>query len=201
MSLLKRDNFTLGQINEDVEYVIVSTNKPVMAVQYSFIKDSYKIIYMTQDKLLKKNNKSMFVKEFIGGESTVKEIKKVLDNDISVLSFMNSLKEKKRTVKVNSKIFPVEIIDSLKKFLKFIPENDIFLKDMPLSSSVDFQKIFQIIEYEDKHNKEFGPYNSAVYNDPHIYVSTNLDEEEDNAEINSELNFTTYDDFQQIPLR
>ena len=25
MSLLKRDNFTLGQINEDVEYVIVST--------------------------------------------------------------------------------------------------------------------------------------------------------------------------------
>ena len=63
------------------------------------------------------------------------------------------------------------------------------------------KKIFQIIEYEDKHNKEFGPYNSTIYNDPHIYVSTNLDEEEYNAEINSELNFTTYDDFQQIPLR
>ena len=52
-------NYEISKILEDA-YIIVSTTKPIMGIKFDSEQDDYKVVYMTQNRVLKKENKNIF---------------------------------------------------------------------------------------------------------------------------------------------
>lgn len=173
-------------------YVLISTNKPILAVNYNMIENNFYVVYMTQDKLLKKDNKSMFVKEYIGGKASINDVMQLIYNDKPVLSFMNLLKQKVRAVMVNSKLFPNKYISSIDRYKVNLPSEDVLLKEMPIESIREIKNLTSIINYEYTTNLEF----ENVKTSP-------LDREDEiihNVRDNHKFRINNYDELQQLSI-
>ncbi|MDT2843018.1 hypothetical protein [Vagococcus lutrae] len=142
------------EIFEDA-YVVISTPKPIMAIKYNNIKDNYEIVYMTRDQVLKKDNKRIFLKEYLGGITTKIEIRDLIENRISVYNFLEETTNKQRLIKANEKRFEPKEIDSIEKYSKNLPDKDISLSLMPKSSLSPLIKLKKIIDYEIKMETDF----------------------------------------------
>lgn len=146
ISRKNKDNFLLS--NEGTEFIIVSTNKPIMGVQLNIIDNSFNIVYMTQDKVVEKESKDVLVKEYLGGISNLKDMNKLLKNNISILDFMDQLSEKKQAVRINSKLLAIKKIDSFNDHHEYLPITDIYLDDMPIETRTPFNKLIRLITNE-----------------------------------------------------
>lgn len=137
------------------EYELVSTNKPIMIVKSISNKDSqeptYSVEYVTRDTIItSRNEKYIFIKQKILGQATPDNLERLIQNKISILAFIQTLSDKKIPIWINNKLtkpkIPQEI--NLDKLAKFLPDESIYLNDMPCRSqdgreelAIDLKKI------------------------------------------------------------
>ncbi len=191
----------------DDAYVVVSTTKPIMGVKYNNEEDNYKIVYMTQDQILKKDNKNIFFEEYLGGTATKYKIKELLDNTLTVYNFLEELLVKQRIVKANKKKFPPKLIDSMEKYSKNLPAKDIYLESMPICSYSPLMKLKKTVEYEIKVEAEFR-IEMMTLNEKNKFSIENLFEDKRcferevliNETFSSRIQRNTYDEIQPISI-
>jgi len=195
----------------DDAFVIVSTTKPIMGIKYAIEYDEYQIVYMTQDKLLKKDKKNLFIKEYLGGVTKKYLISQFLSNEISVFNFLESLSEKKRVVQANSKIFPSKNIETMTYYSKYLPRDIVFLNNMPACSNKPILSLKKIINYEIELEKIFNikVVHRDLNEDRSNYTLSkliktseiHLEESEPliNETIKNKIQTDTYDEIKSIP--
>ncbi|VMZ93059.1 Uncharacterised protein [Streptococcus pneumoniae] len=135
------------------DFVLISLSKPIMIVKHDH--NEFIILYLTQDKHLKKKNKSILFKEYLAGASELSNLKKFLDNQLSVLNFLNTISRKKRIVKANKRTFPSEQLDSFYEFKEFLPTECMFLNGMPKQSDYELNKLKNTLDFALQIEKKF----------------------------------------------
>ncbi|WP_317914755.1 hypothetical protein [Carnobacterium maltaromaticum] len=127
-------------------YIVIETTKPIMLIKYE--RSEFVIIYLTQDKLLKKNNKSLFFQEYLAGKPKLEELLEFIENKVSVYNFLENLSDKSRIVKANSKVFPSQSTKSFSTFKKSLPKESISIKSMPVNSCLSINKLKKVVNFE-----------------------------------------------------
>ena len=180
-------NYEISKILEDA-YIIVSTTKPIMGIKFDSEQDDYKVVYMTQNRVLKKENKNIFFEEYLGGSTTKYIIRALLENKISIYNFLDKLEIKQRVVKANDKKFAPKLIESMDKYSKYLPDIDVHLESMPICSYTSLKKLQKMIDYEinieDKLNEKYSKEEVVI-----------------NERDNSGIERCSYDEIQQISIK
>ena len=123
------------------EYELVSTNEPIMIVKSISEEDTkkltYSVEYVTRNTILTSQNKKfLFIKEKILGQTTPQNLKRLIRNEISIFAFIETLSDKTMPIWINDKLTtpksPQEI--NLDELAKFLPDESIYLNDMPCRS-------------------------------------------------------------------
>lgn len=130
------------------EYELVSTNKPIMIVKSISEEDkkelTYSVEYVTKDTILiSRNKKFVSIKQKILGQATPDNLERLIQNKISILAFIQTLSNKEIPIWINNKLtkpkIPQEI--NLDKLAKFLPDQSIYLNDMPCRSQDGLEQL------------------------------------------------------------
>ncbi|MFS7393270.1 hypothetical protein AB6888_10500 [Carnobacterium maltaromaticum] len=174
-------------------YILIETTKPIMIIKYE--RSEFIIIYLTQDKLLKKNNKSLFFKEYLAGKPKLEELLNFIENKMSVYNFLENLSEKSRIVKANSKTFPSQSTDSFSAFKKSLPNEDLCINSMPVNSYLSINKLKTMVNFEININNNYNDSSILLQKDCYfskiekIEFSSELLEGDNNTNENSRYFF------------
>ena len=123
------------------EYELVSTNEPIMIVKSISEEDTqkptYSVEYVTKNTIItSRHQKYIFIKQKILGQATPDNLKRLIQNKISIFAFIETLSNKEIPIWINNKLtkpkIPQEI--NLDELAKFLPDKSIYLKDMPCRS-------------------------------------------------------------------
>lgn len=140
----------------DDSFILIKTTKPIMGIKYDLNEDEYQVIYMTKDKKLKKSGKNLFIKEYIGGVSSLLMLKEFLSNNLSILSFFDDLTRKKRMVCANDKLFEPKEVASFNRYKESLPDEKYTLLNMPVCSRTAINKLTKIVNYDIEIKKSFA---------------------------------------------
>lgn len=110
--------------------ILCRTNKNIMGIEYNEKLNCYEFIYMLRDQLLEKNDKNILIKEYITGVVSKDNKNRLLNNDLSVLQFIQNSYHKKRIVEINCKKTYVKDIKYINTQLSMLPTNEIYFKDL-----------------------------------------------------------------------
>lgn len=112
------------------QMILISTSKPIMTVTKKDGK--IKVEYLTVDRIFQTPKKKIFfMKEKLHGYSTASSLKKLINNELSIYHFMERLTEKNRQVFINGNEFKLEPRQNFEYEKSRLPDNSIYLKDMP----------------------------------------------------------------------
>lgn len=129
----------------DDKFVLVSTNKPIMFV--SKANEPFTIQYMTIDKSYTTPKRKQFLlKEIVSGKSDIHSLKLLLQNQLSIYDFMSKLSDKTRTVLINNKEFKSESVKDFHHQKEYLPDNSIYLQDMPNEHVDDPNQLLTLIQ-------------------------------------------------------
>lgn len=111
--------------------ILIKTTKNIMGIEKIANTNNYEFIYMFRDQILNKNNKIFFLRAYIIGQCNQKTLDDLLENQISIILFINRCQQLKQVIELNHKKTVFKPISDVQKFYSYLPEHDIYLKDMP----------------------------------------------------------------------